>query len=346
MNDVGVNIKGLYEPAVISLDSLAGKIVAVDAYNMLYQFLTTIRGYDGAALVDSKGRVTSHLQGLFSRVTALMQKDIKLVFVFDGPPPALKASTLDARKERKNIATKKYAEALASEDVQGMHTYAKQSVVLTKEMAAQAKDLLRLLGIPVIEAPCEGEAQAAHMCVKGDVDFVSSQDADALLFGAPVTIRNLSIYGRRKLPGKSQWVVVEPQKIVLDDVLKTLSINQQQLIWLGMLVGTDYAPGGIKGIGPKNALKMVRQFQNPDDLFREVAWSEHQEVSWQEVLSLFNTMPMSDDYVLAWQSPDYGALRTLLVDEYEFGAPRIDKVLETLQGRQKTNAQKGLGDFF
>ena len=136
---MGVGLKGLFEPVNIKIDDLANKTIAIDAYNMLYQFLTTIRGYDGSVLTNSKGQVTSHIQGLFARTTALMQKNIKLVFVFDGIPPKLKDATLNLRKERKQIAKEKYETALSKGDIDGMQTYAKQTTVLTKEMAEQAK---------------------------------------------------------------------------------------------------------------------------------------------------------------------------------------------------------------
>jgi len=344
---MGVSLKGLYEGQSLKIDTLSRKVVAVDAYNILYQFLTTIRGYDGGQLMNSKGMVTSHIQGLFSRVAALMQFDIKLVFVFDGKPPKLKQGTLDGRRGRKDEAAQKYAAALAAEDIKGMSTYARQTTVLTKEMAQQAQDLLKLMGIPVIVAPSEGEAQAAHMCKQGDVDFVASQDADALLFGAPVIVRNLSITGRRKLPGKSQWVVVEPKKIVLQDVLNDLKINQQQLLWLAMLVGTDYAPGGVKGIGPKNAIKLVKEFNDkPDELFQKVEWDTHQSVPWQEILEVFTHMPITNDYILEWIEPDYEAIQELMESTYEFSADRIAKTLNDLKKHRTSSQQQGLGDFF
>jgi len=163
---MGVNFKDITVRHPISLDELSGKTLIVDGYNMLYQFLSTIRGRDGSLLTDSKGRVTSHLIGLFSRVTNLMQRGIKLAFVFDGEVPKLKLRELTKRRELKQEAEKKYKEALAAEDVAGMQKYAARTSRLTKEMVGQAKELLSGLGIPHVDAPSEGESQAAHMVKK------------------------------------------------------------------------------------------------------------------------------------------------------------------------------------
>src|SRR5574341_1269970 len=193
---MGVNFKELIIKHPTELEKLSGKILIVDGYNMLYQFLSNIRARDGSLFTDHHGHVTSHLIRLFSRVTNLMQKNIKLAFVFDGEDPKLKHKELAKRAELKHEAAKKYEEALAAEDTEAMKKYAARTSRLTRDMVAQAQELLTGLGIPCIQAPSEGEAQASYMVKKGHGWAVSSQDYDSLLYGTPNLIQNLSIEGR------------------------------------------------------------------------------------------------------------------------------------------------------
>ena len=195
---MGVAFKDLIISHETDLDSLSNKIIVLDAYNTLYQFLTTIRGIDGTPLMDSKGNVTSHLVGLFTRTSSLMQKGIKPVFVFDGEPPALKKKTIEQRSGLKIEAEKKFLEAKEKEDTEEMKKYASRTSRLTKDMVEESKKIVSLMGLPIVQAPSEGEAQAAYMVKKGDGFAVGSQDFDSLLHGATKVTRNLSITGKRK----------------------------------------------------------------------------------------------------------------------------------------------------
>ena len=177
---------------VINFDDLAGKIIAIDASNSLYQFLSSIRQKDGTLLMDSKENVTSHLQGLFTRTLNLMNKGIKICYVFDGKMPSLKTRETQAREERKKLAEEKLKQATKEEDIELMSRYAKQTSRLTIEMVKEAKELVSALGLPVIQAPSEAEAQAAHLVKNNQAYAVATQDADSLLFGAPIVVRNLS----------------------------------------------------------------------------------------------------------------------------------------------------------
>jgi len=335
---MGVNFKDIIVRHPISLDELSGKTLIVDGHNMLYQFLSTIRGRDGSLLTDSKGRVTSHLIGLFSRITNLTQRGIKLAFVFDGEVPKLKLRELTKRRELKQEAEKKYKEALAAEDVAGMQKYAARTSRLTKKMVGQAKELLSGLGIPCVDAPSEGEAQAAHMVKKGHGWALASQDYDSLLYGSPRLLQNLSVEGRRKLPGKFAYAKVEPQLLDLKENLKHLGINQDQLIWLAVLTGTDYHPGGVKGIGPKKGLALVKQHTSAKELFSSV----NPDFDWQAVLDVFATMPVTDDYDLKWKPVNRKKVSAFLVEEHDFSQERVDKTLDAVSPQKE---QTGLGDF-
>jgi flap endonuclease-1 len=291
--------------------------------------------------MDSNGRVTSHLVGLFSRTTNFLHEGLKPIFVFDGKPPMLKQKENERRRDAKLSAKQKFEAARDSEDIDGMKKYAGRTARLDKDMVDEAKRLARALGCPVIEAPSEGEAQAAHVVRNGDAYAVVSQDYDSLLYDTPFLVRNLSVAGKRKLPGKPVFQNVSPEVIDLKQDLRGLGIDSEQLLILAILIGTDYNIGGIKGIGPKKALSLVKEHTDPDKLFSLVEWSKHFEYPWQDVYNTFKEMPVSEDYKISWSSPDKELLIKLLCDEHDFSNDRVESGISGL-----TKKQKGLGDFF
>lgn len=345
---MGLQFKDLVVKKEISLNDLAGKVLAVDAYNNLYQYLTTIRGPDGSVFTDKNGRVTSHLIGLFSRTTALLEKGLRLAFVFDGKPPAIKQRTWEKRTAAKAEAVKRFTEAEKAGAKEEMRKFAARASVLTREMVADAKEVITALGLPIVQAPSEGEAQTAHLVKRGDAYASVSQDYDNLIFGCPRLVRNLSIAGKRKKTGTLAHQTVKPELISLPEVLQHLHLDIEQLRILAILVGTDYNPGGIKGIGPKTALKLLQEYGHDfSAIFEKVRWGEHSpELHWKEILQTIQTIPVTDEYTLRWQAPDEKQLRKLLINEHGFDAERVEKRLEALREVRKTTAQKGLGSFF
>jgi flap endonuclease-1 len=343
---MGVKIFELVPAKEIELDSLAGKTLAVDSSLFLYQFLSTIRQRDGSLLMDSKGRVTSHLTGLFSRTIKLMQKQISLVFVFDGKPPELKRAEKERRAGLKQEAEKKYKIAVEKKDVGEMKKYASRTAKLTPEMVEEAKELLTARGVPVVQAPSEGEAQAAHIVNKGEAFAVASQDADSLVFGAARLVKNLAITGRRKKAGKLGYDTVKPELIELQNVLNSLGIDRDQLIALAMLVGTDYNIGGVKGIGPKNGLKLVKKHKKDfEGLFKEAEWGKNFDFPWQEVFGTIKKMPTTDNYSLVQNKIDKERVVKLLVEEHDFSLERVENALDKLLHATKKRQQKGLADW-
>lgn len=342
---MGIKLKDLAVIEEIGFDKLKGKILAVDAHNILYQFLTTIRQRDGSLLTDSKGRVTSHLNGLFYRTTRLMQQGLKLVFVYDGKPPEIKSKELEKRKTRKIEAKARFEAAKEKGEEAEMRKYAARTTRLTQDMIDESKKLLRLLGLPVVQAPSEGEAQAAEMVKNGDAWAVVSQDFDNLLFGCPRVVRNLSVEGRRKKIGSLGWQVVKPELISLSETLNKLGIDQEQLIVLGVLVGTDYNIGGVPGIGPKKALKLVKEVKDFDEIFEQVKWDEHFDVEWKEIFYTIKKMPVRKDYKLKWEEVNIDRLREFLVDDYEFSADRVDNQIKRWLKEEDKKKQKGLGEW-
>jgi flap endonuclease-1 len=340
---MGVAITELVPTTEIKIDQLAGKTLAVDGYNVLYQFLTTIRGPDGMPLTDSHGNVTSHLTGLLARTTNLLGKDIKLIFVFDGKVPELKRAEIDRRRALKAEAAAGFEAAKEAKDLEGMKKYGGRTSSLTRDMVAQAKELLDALGVPWIDAPSEGEAQCAALVKQGHAWAVVSQDADALLYEAPRVLKNLAISGKRKLPGKMAHVMVEPELIEHKKVLAELSLDNDQLRALALLVGTDYNIGGVKGIGPKKGLKLVQEHDHDfSRLFADVKWDEHCAVSWEEIIGVFASMPVVDPGTIHFGKPNPDAVEALLCDKYDFSKERVQSALEKV----KVKPQKGLGEFF
>src|SRR3990167_6878995 len=303
---MGLQFKELVVKKEISIADLRGKVLAVDAMNMLYQFLTTIRSPDGSVLTDSKGRVTSHLIGLFSRTTALMEQGLKLIFVFDGRPPEIKQKTWEKRTAIKAEASLKLKEAGENGDFASMRKFAARTAILTKDMREDAKAVITALGLPIVQAPSEGEAQTAYMVKNGTAYASVSQDYDNLIFNCPLLVRNLSIEGRRKKAGKLAYQKVNPELILLKDILAHLGLNLEQLIVLAILVGTDYNPGGVKGIGPKTGLKLLKEYGTDfKAVFEKVEWSkQYPDLSWQEVFDTIKKMPVTDDYKLEWKKID------------------------------------------
>lgn len=340
---MGTKIFDLIPKKEINLSDLKNKTIVIDASLYLYQFLATIRQPDGSLLTDSKGNITSHLVGLFARTTHLMEQNLKLAFCFDGKAPDLKKEERKRRKEIKEKAESEYKVAKERKDLDLMKKYASRTSRLTSDMVNEAKELITNLGLPMIQSPSEGEAQAAFLVKNKDAYAVSTNDADSLLFGTPRLIKNLSISQRKKMPGKSAYTTTKPELIELEPVLKELNINQDQLIALAMLVGTDYNYGGIKGIGHKTALKLVKEHKNNfKSLFTKVEWDKTFDFDWEDVFNTIKDMPVTKDYKLEWSKPNPESLKKLLCDKHEFSEVNVNNKLDKI----KSNNQKGLNQFF
>jgi flap endonuclease-1 len=337
---MGVNLKDLIKTQTIDLKDLSGKKIGIDAYNWAYQFLSIIRLQTGEPLTDSKGRITSHLTGIFNRTINLMKENIFPCYVWDGEPPEFKSSTIELRKQRKEEARLNLKRAKTPEEVR---KYSQQTSQLTKEMIADAEKLLDAMGIPSVQAPSEGEAQVTHMVKNGDLWACASQDWDALLFGAERLVRNLSITGKRKLPRKQDYIFINPELIHLKEVLKELDISQEQLIILAMLVGTDYCPG-IMGYGPKKSYALVKEAKTLDNVLAKVKWDFN--VPAEKILDWFKHPKVTDNYKMQWKPIDHEKVLKHMVDEHEFSQERIQNQLDSLQQSQHKKGQTGLSKFF
>ncbi|NLI62947.1 MAG: flap endonuclease-1 [Methanosarcinaceae archaeon] len=348
---MGVDIGSLLIKEEVDTNKLKGKIVAFDAYNIIYQFVTAVRVRGGNPLTDSNGNITSHLSGLLYRSGYFGDLGIKPVFVFDGKPPELKQETIDMRRKAREDAHEKWLLAVEKKDIKAAEKYAAASARVDMKIIEESKELIQLMGFPIIDAPSEGEAQAAFMQKKGDVDIVASQDYDAFLFGAQNVVRNLTVSGKRKVQGKNEYRDIMPEWVNLKKTLDFHNINEEQLIDIGLSVGTDFN-SGIPGIGPKRALKFVKERKNVFDILDEVGKKAIKEnkVSEEEIeeereiikkaRQFFIHPPVTEVYELKWEKPKKDEMIELLCRKRDFSEKRVilacEKINKIFEKKQPT----------
>lgn len=332
---MGVNLSDLTEPKSMEMEDLRGKKVAIDTYNIVYQFMSAIRQPDGYPLCDSKGRTTSHLTGLLHRTASLIEAGIEPVFVFDGKPHPLKQATLDGRKERREKAEQEWKDAVERGDMKTAHTKAQQTSRMTDEVKESAKELIRYMGLPIVDAPSDGEQEAAYICRRKDVWATASQDFDSLLFGTPVLLRNLTMTGRRKVPGKDIYREIKTEVIASEEFLRNLGISREQLVDMCILMGTDFNTG-IKGIGPKKALKLVRDNGDLESVLRKIG---EDIPDYQEIRGIFLDYEGSDDYSVEHGPLDRQAVVDMLTS-YDFSADRVNSALDRIESARKEEERK------
>lgn len=327
---MGVKLKDIIEPEKINFKDLEGRAVSIDAFNTLYQFLATIRQRDGQPLCDENGNITSHLSGILYRNSSMVEKGIKPIYVFDGKAPELKSDTQAKRREIRDEAEKIYKEALAEGDTEKARKFAMRSSKLSPEIIESSKKLLTLMGIPYIEAKGEGEAQAAYLVDKGDAYAVASQDYDCLLFGAKRVVRNLAVNSNL---GNLEFYE-------LRRVLQELKITREELIDMGILIGTDFCEG-LKGVGAKTALKLAKKGQLQEKLDELQKQSTH---DLNEVRDIFLNHNVNTDYNIKWNKPDKEGLVEFLCYEHGFSENRVVKASDKL--KNLSSSQGSLDAWF
>ncbi|MDD1768768.1 MAG: flap endonuclease-1 [Methanomassiliicoccales archaeon] len=343
---MGVNLSDIVPVDVVQLEDLAGRTIAIDAYNAIYQFLSVIRQPDGTPLMDSRGRITSHLAGLLYRNTNLIEAGIHPSYVFDGLPPDMKRETILERSEKRVKAKMEWEDALKKGEYEKAFSKATRASRITNDIVESSRILLTYMGIPVVQAPEEGEAQAAYMALKGGVWAASSQDFDSLLFGAPRLVRNLTVTGKRKMPGRSDYRAVSIEIVELSKVLSQLGLTREQLIDLCILMGTDYN-AGVSGIGPKKALKLIREHGGIDSALESIGGKIPKV---EAVRSLFLEYEKTDEYLLDWKAPDRDRVIEFLCEGHDFSRSRVESALGRIEERQKveriqTRSQSSLDVF-
>jgi len=326
---LGLDLKPLVIREKTRLESFATKVVAVDAYNAIYQFLAIIRGPDGANLSDSQGRVTSHLSGLLYRNVNFLSIGIRPVYVFDGKSPSLKSAEIERRRQTKKDATVKYEKAISEGKMEDARKYAQQTTAMRDGMVEDSKKLLGLFGIPCIDAPSEGEAMAAHLTNTDQAYAAASQDFDSVLFGAKKLVRNFTNSGRRKIPNRNSYVEVEPEVIETQKCLDGLGLTQEQLVDVGILIGTDFNPDGFERVGPKTALKMIREHKRLEDI--SSIQEKLSEIDYGQIRRIFLEPEIMEIDDIVFDKVDYDGISDYLVREREFSSDRVATSLNRLK---------------
>ncbi|WP_295030800.1 flap endonuclease-1 [uncultured Methanobrevibacter sp.] len=327
---MGVKLKDIIEPESISFKDLEGRTVSIDAFNTLFQFLSTIRQRDGRPLTDENGNITSHLSGILYRNSSMVEKGIKPIYIFDGKAPELKSETQAKRREVRDEAEKIYKDALAKGDTEKARKYAMRSSKLSPEIIESSKKLLTLMGIPYVDAKGEGEAQAAYLVQNGDAYAVASQDYDCLLFGAKRVVRNLAVNSNL---GNLEYYQ-------LDKVLRELDITIEELIDMGILIGTDFC-AGLKGVGAKTALKLAHKGQLKEKIAELQKESTH---DLDEVREIFLNHNVNTDYKIKWEKPKKDKIIEFLCYEHGFSEDRVSKASDKL--KNLTSSQGSLDAWF
>lgn len=328
---MGVKFKDIITPESIKFEDLESKIVALDAANVIYQFLSSIRQADGTPLMDQNRNITSHFSGILYRTSSLIEKGIKPVYIFDGTSDVLKKDTIDKRREVKEESQKKWEEALEEGRIEDARKYAVRSSRMSRGIVEGSKKLLTLLGVPYIQARGEGEAQASYMVEKGDAWCVGSQDYDCILFGATRMVRNLTITG-----GKANLELLD-----LDKILGNLEISREQLVDVAILVGTDFNMG-VKGVGAKTGLKLIKENGNLYNALEKL--DTELEVDPELLRNIFLNHEVVQDYDLKWKSPDKQGVVDFLCGDHDFSEPRVLSALDKF--KKIDNNQRSLEDWF
>ena len=340
---MGIKLRDLSSPKKIKINDLAGNVVAIDGFNTIYQFLTTIRGQSGEPLMDSKGRVTSHLTGLFYRNINLLMANIKPIYVLDGKPSTLKKIIIEKRREVREKMEQKYHQALKEGKIEDAKKYARSTVKINELIINDCKKILELMGIPVIDAPSEGEAAAAYLTEINFASVTVSQDYDSLLFGAKKLVRNLNTTGKRRIKNTSKYINVEPEMIELNKFLNENKINRNQLIDMGILIGTDFNPDGFTNIGPKTALKLIRKYERIENIPN--IKKELERIDINEIRKIFLEPHSIKTDNIIHKKIEKEKLISFLCQDRDFSQQRVKNRLDELE-KTETNRAQSLDKWF
>lgn len=339
---MGVDLEPILIKHKTSISDFAGNTVSVDAYNIIYQFLSGIRQPDGTPLMDRNGNVTSHLSGLFYRTVSLISEGLKPVFVFDGKPSPMKMKTLTERKLIREKNEMSLEKAIMEGDSERIARLKRSINSITSEMVEESITLLKYMGIPFVKAPSEGEAQASYMSMKGDVQAVITQDYDSILFGARRVLRNFAIYGKRRVSSRNIYVTVDPEYIDLRENLSNLGITREQLVDVAILVGTDFNDG-VRNIGPKKALDFIKKYEKLENVIKE----KNLEVpEYEKVRDIFLKPQVTDSYNVSYNKPDEEGILMFLCEKKDFSENRVRPYISKLQEAYAKGDQKSLDSFF
>lgn len=299
----------------VSFTDVHGTVVAIDAHNWLYRYLTTtVRWTASEAYTTPDGTEVANLIGIVRGLPKFFEHEMYPVFVFDGAVTDLKEDEIEERRAARHKAESRLEDALDAGDSMEAARLASQTQRLTPTIQSTTRELFEILDIPIIEAPAEGEAQASYMARQGDVDYVGTEDYDALLFGAPYTLRQLTSKG-------------DPERMDFEATLREHEISHAQLVDIAILIGTDFNEG-VTGFGPKTALKAIRKHGDLDAVLDD---SDVVIPDAPRVQELFLDPPVTDAYeVDTGISPDIAGARSYLTRTWGIPEEMIETGLERL----------------
>ncbi len=297
MGNAALRDLAVIEP--VSFADLSGTIVAIDAHNWLYRYLTTtVKWTASDAYTTEDGTEVANLIGLVQGLPKFFEHDLVPVFVFDGVVTDLKADEIDGRRAAKERAEADAEAARGRGDTIEAARLEARTQRLTDAIQRTTRELLDLLDIPVVEAPAEGEAQAAHMARSEVVDYAGTEDYDALLFGSPLTLRGLTSKG-------------DPERMDLRATLEEHDLTHEQLVDVGILCGTDFNEG-VHGLGPKTAVEAIRDHGG---LFAVLEARDATMGNAEAIRDLFLDPDVTDDYAIDTDiDPDIDGARAFLAD--------------------------------
>jgi len=327
---------------VDSPQAFTGRLLAIDASMCLYQFMIMIReNHSGSYqnLTNEAGEVTSHIIGMLTRTIRLMENGIKPVYVFDGKPPELKLAELETRRAKARDAKENLQKAMESGDQEQILKATKGTVRVTKEQNEQTKHLLRLMGVPVVEAPSEAEATCAALCRDGKVYACATEDADCLTFGTKTLIRNL-------MAAESQKKTI--LEVSLERVLEQLNITMDQFIDFCILSGCDYCDT-IRGVGPSTAIRMIMEHGSLEKVLENIEADKiPANFRYQAARQFFQECEAVDTKAIEFkfEEPDFEGLEKFLVEGQSFDKKRVDRYIERLKASKAKTKQRPLDSFF
>lgn len=348
-----MGIKGLnalikeHAPGAIianEMKSLFGRKIAIDASMCLYQFLIAVRQQDGNQLTNEEGETTSHLMGFFYRTIRMVNNGIKPCYVFDGKPPVLKGGELEKRLKRREEAEKMAEEMKETGTIEELQKFERRTVRVTRQQNEEVKELLKLMGIPFVEAPCEAEAQCAELSKAGKVYGAASEDMDTLCYSPAHFLRNVTAAEARKL---------KIEEYNINKVLEGFEMDINTFVDLCILLGCDYCET-IKGIGPVTALKLIKEHKNIENIIKTIEENPKSKYivpeNWpyKEARELFLNpeVKSSEEVELKWAEPDLEGLIELMVKKNGFSEQRIRDGVAKLSKALKGGTQGRLDSFF
>jgi flap endonuclease-1 len=299
----------------VAFEDLDGSVIAVDAHNWLYRYLTTtVKFTSDHKYTTDDGEEVANLIGVVQGLPKFFEHDLTPVFVFDGAVTELKDDEVAKRREQREKYEDELADAREAGDSVRVAKLDSRTQRLTSTIVETTRELLELLDVPVVDAPAEGEGQASYMARQGDVDYVGTEDYDSLLFGAPYTLRQLTSKG-------------DPELMDFEATLESTGLTWEQLVDAAILMGTDFNEG-ISGIGPKTAVKLLDEH---GDLFAVLEERGEHIDHADRIRLLFLDPAVSDDYEIpADIDPDLEAARAFVTEEWEVDAEEVRRGFERI----------------